>query len=67
VLELDELLDFPQHRVREAVSRKNGTIRVSHPSPGGADTAHLVSPGLGEHTAESLHRVGFNPDRLEKS
>jgi alpha-methylacyl-CoA racemase len=67
VLELDELVDFPQHRVREAVSRKNGTIRVSHPLPGGAGTAHLVSPGLGEHTAESLHRVGFNPDRLENS
>jgi crotonobetainyl-CoA:carnitine CoA-transferase CaiB-like acyl-CoA transferase len=67
VLELDELVDFPQHRARGAVSRKAGSIRVSHPVPGGSDTAHLASPKLGEHTAESLHRVGFDSARLENS
>jgi len=65
VLSLDELVDFPQHRARRAVSRENGSVRVSHPLPGGADSAHLRSPALGEHTAECLRRVGFDACRLE--
>jgi len=66
VLELDELLEFPQHQARQSITRRDGIVRVSHPENGGSETAHLPSPRLGEHTAHALRRVGYDPAQLEE-
>ena len=65
VLELDELGDLAQHRVRGAVSGAGEDLRVSQPFPGGADSAQRPSPQMGEHTEAALRRVGFDPSRLK--
>jgi alpha-methylacyl-CoA racemase len=67
VLELDELGELAQHRARGAVSGAGEDLRVSQPFPGGADSAQLPSPEMGEHTESALHRVGFDPSRLKGS
>jgi alpha-methylacyl-CoA racemase len=67
VLELDELGEFGHHRSRGAVSGSGEDLRVSQPFPGGADSAQLPSPELGEHTESALHRVGFDSSRLKGS
>jgi len=66
VLSLDELAQEPQHLARSAVSGEGENIRVSHPFEGGAQTAQLPAPSMGQHTAEALRRVGFDPARLEE-
>lgn len=67
VLELDELGEFTQHQVRGAVSGAGEDLRVSQPFPGGADSAQLPSPKMGEHTESTLQGVGFDPSRLKGS
>ena len=67
VLEPLELADHPQHRARKSVTGQGSTIRVSHPVPGGDESACRESPGLGEHTALALGRVGFDPSQLKET
>ena len=67
VLAFSEVAEHPHFLERGAVSGTGSGKRVSQPFEGGADTALLPSPGLGEHTTEALLAVGFDPSRLEES
>ena len=66
VLELSEVATHPHFVQRGAVSGAGLQKRVSQPFDGGAETAQLPSPQLGEHTIEALEKVGFDPKRLEE-
>jgi len=65
VLTFSEVGSHPHFTERGVVSGSGRNQRVSHPFEGGAETATLPAPLLGQHTAEALRRVGFDPDRLE--
>ena len=65
VLDFIEVGEHPHLVERGAVSGAGTAKRVSHPFVGGAETALLDSPSLGEHTTSALERVGFDPRRLE--
>ena len=65
VLDFIEAGEHPHLVERGAVAGAGNGKRVSHPFVGGAETALLDSPSLGEHTTAALERVGFDPRRLE--
>ena len=65
VLTFEEVGHHPHLVNRGAVAGAGTRKRVSHPFEGGAETALLASPSLGEHTIAALERVGFDPSRLE--
>lgn len=66
VLEIDELGEHPQHQHRRSVTSRVGQVRVSHPMPGGEETAWLPSPSLGEDTEAELAQAGYDPERLQE-